>query len=97
MRAEAPEDQRTSTSSDLKDLDVSDPTGCGCARACSTLSYCDGCDLLVGLPGLHVTDVQERGGGLLVTVESPPELMGCAGCGLVAVSHGPRVHELIDA
>lgn len=76
---------------------MSDPTGCGCARACSTHAYCDHCDLLVALPGLHVTDVRERGDGLIVMVESPPDLMGCHACGVVAVSHGRRIHELIDA
>ncbi|TWE10495.1 ISL3 family transposase [Rudaeicoccus suwonensis] len=76
---------------------MSDPTGCGCARACSAGSCCARCDLLVGLPGLHVTDVGERDYGLIVTVESPAGLMGCAACGVVAESHGRRVHELIDA
>jgi len=53
---------------------------------------------LVALPGLHVTDVRERDdGALVVAVESPPGLMGCHTCGVVAVSHGRRTHELIDA
>lgn len=60
-------------------------------------SYCDSCDLLVDLPGLHVIDVRELDGRLLVTVESPAGLMGCPECGVVAVSHGRRFHELIDA
>ncbi|MBC9955552.1 ISL3 family transposase [Yimella sp. cx-51] len=53
--------------------------------------------MLVGLPGLHVTDVHEHDAWLVVTVQSPPGLMGCRACGVVAVSHGRRIHELIDA
>jgi transposase len=58
------------------------------------------CDLLVGLPGLHVVAVEgvpaRPGQGLLVTLESTPTLMGCPGCGVVAHSHGRRTVQLID-
>jgi hypothetical protein len=41
------------------------------------------CDLLVGLPDLHVVDVARvqvgRGEGLVVTVESTQRVMGCPG------------------
>src|SRR3954453_18204335 len=37
------------------------------------------------------------GEGLVVTVESPPGVVGCAGCGVVARSHGRRTVELVDA
>jgi len=63
-----------------------------CARCCPG-SYCSKCDLLVGL---HVTAVDLDEGGLVVTVESPPALMGCRACGVVAVSHGRREHALVD-
>jgi len=58
---------------------MDEPTGCAgsCARA---ETYCDRCDLLVGLPGLRVVDVAAEdggGGGLRVTVESPPAAQGC--------------------
>lgn len=38
---------------------MSEPTGCagGCLR---TDTYCNRCDLLVGLPGLRVIDVLDR-------------------------------------
>ena len=52
--------------------------------------YCDRCDLLVGLPGLHVIAVErdEGDGSLTVTVESEPGVMGCPTCGVVAHGHG---------
>jgi len=60
--------------------------------------YCDRCDLLVGLPGLHVVGVErDDGGGLRVTVESAPAVMGCPACGVVASSHGRRTVRLVDA
>lgn len=58
-----------------------EPMGCGCARGGSTHPYCHNCDLLVGLDGYHVTGVSGREGHLVVTVESPPNLMGCPACG----------------
>jgi len=66
---------------------------CAC---CCPGSYCDRCDLLVGLDGLRVVSVEQRG-RLRVVVESPPGPMGCARCGVVAVSHGRREQLLIDA
>lgn len=59
--------------------------------------YCDRCDLLVGLDGLHVVAVAADGEGLVVTVESPPARAGCPSCGVIAVSHGRRSVTLIDA
>ncbi len=59
-------------------------------------SYCHNCDLLVGLDGFHVVSVNTGCDGLTVVVESAPGPMGCPTCGVVAVSHGRRVHELID-
>ena len=59
-----------------------------CAAAPSG-GYCDRCDLLVGLDGLHVTGVdRDDGGRLVVTVESAPTVMGCPACGVVARGHG---------
>jgi transposase len=88
---------------------MSEPTGCAAACCRSThpdltCGYCVNCDLLVGLPGLHVVAVarvQSRrhgeGEGLLVTVESPPHVMGCPRCGVIAHSHGRRAVDLVDA
>lgn len=71
-----------------------DPTSC-CRGAGG---YCQRCDLLLGLPGLHVTGVQRDDVGLRVEVESlRPEVMGCPTCGVVAHAHGRQWVELIDA
>ena len=71
-----------------------DPTSCCRAGG----GYCQRCDLLVGLPGLHVTGVHRDDAGLRVEVESVrPEVMGCPACGVVAHAHGRQRVELIDA
>lgn len=72
---------------------MSEPTACAAARCHPSPSYCDNCDLLVGLEGLHVTSV-EQDAGLVVTVESAPTPMGCPGCGVVAYGHGRVTVEL---
>lgn len=75
---------------------MSEPTLC--CRASG--GYCDRCDLLVGLPGLHVVAVERDEGGterLTVTVESSPTPMGCRSCGVVAHAHGRDEVRLIDA
>ena len=73
-----------------------EPMSCaGCYTR--TEIYCDRCDLLVGLPGMHVINVAEEvGGGLTVTVESPPAAAGCRVCGVIAASHGRRTAVLVD-
>ena len=75
---------------------MSEPTGCagGCPR---TDTYCDRCDLLVGLPGLRVIKVHADGRRLVVTVESPRVEQGCRACGVIAGSHGRRTVRLVDA
>jgi transposase len=71
-----------------------EPTSCCRALGC----YCDRCDLLVGLDGLHVTAVErDDDGALTVSVESAPEAMGCPACGVVAHGHGRREVRLVDA
>ncbi len=69
-----------------------------CLPAGGSSPYCDRCDVLVGLDGFHVVAVtrEDGGSGLIVTVESMPETMGCRACGVVAESHGRRVHDLVD-
>lgn len=71
-----------------------EPTSCCRDRD----GYCARCDLLVGLDGLHVTAVErDERGALMVTVESPPGLMGCPACGVVAHAHGRVMVRLVDA
>jgi Helix-turn-helix domain/zinc-finger of transposase IS204/IS1001/IS1096/IS1165/Helix-turn-helix domain of transposase family ISL3 len=71
-------------------------------RSASTISrerrgYCQRCDVLVGLVGLHVTGVDRTEDGLRVHVESGPVVVGCPSCGVVAHGHGRQTVELIDA
>lgn len=57
----------------------------------TTCCLADGnyCDVLVGLDGLRVIAVERRGrNALTVTVESPPEPVGCLGCGVLAIGQG---------
>jgi transposase len=72
-----------------------EPTTGGCARR-DAADYCDRCDVLVGLDGLHVTGVERTDTGLTVTVESPPRPGGCPACGVIAQSHGRRTVTLVD-
>jgi transposase len=75
---------------------MSEPTGCagGCPR---TDTYCDRCDLLVGLPGLRVIKVHAEDRRLVATVESPAFEQACRSCGVIAGSHGRRTVRLVDA
>jgi len=57
---------------------------------------CRHCDLLVGLPGVHVLDVHLVAERLEVTVESDPGPVGCPDCGVVGVGHGRVVVRLVD-
>jgi hypothetical protein len=63
-------------------------------------SYCDRCDLLVGLDGFHVIAVTEqpgkRGRFLRVVVESPARVETCHECGVVAESRGRRAVRPVD-
>jgi transposase len=74
---------------------VCEPTTGACARHDAS-DYCDRCDVLVGLAGLHVTGVERDAVGLTVTVESPPRAGGCPVCGVIASSHGRRTVTLVD-
>ena len=72
---------------------MNEPTLC-----CRAGGYCDRCDLLVDLDGLRVIDVARSDRGVLtVKVESPPTVMGCPSCGVVAHGHGRVEVRLIDA
>ena len=75
---------------------MAEPTGCagGCPRADT---YCNRCDLLVGLPGLRVVEVVAGRDRLTVTVESRSAEQGCRACGVIAGSHGRRMVRLVDA
>lgn len=71
---------------------------CCRARLNDGSGYCDRCDVLVGLAGLHVISVGHATEGdlLEVTVESAPAVMACPVCGVVAHSHGRRDVALVD-
>jgi transposase len=68
-----------------------------CCRRCD--DYCQRCDLLVGLEGLHVVAVQcdDTSGAVTITVESEAGVMGCHACGVVAHGHGRIQVRLVDA
>ncbi|PRY57081.1 transposase [Knoellia remsis] len=67
-----------------------------CCRAGG--DYCDRCDLLVGLPGLHVIAVErDDRDRLVVMVESAAEAMGCRSCGVIVHGHGRVNVHLVDA
>jgi len=60
--------------------------------------YCRHCDLMFGVDGFHVIGVDRQAGQLVVQVETcQPGLVGCPACGVLAHSHGRRVHKLVDA
>ena len=67
---------------------------CACPVA---LNRCDRCDLLLGLPGLHLISVDRARTGFLLEVESCDPVAGCPGCGVIAAGHGRIVTSMIDA
>jgi transposase len=67
---------------------------CACPVA---LDRCDRCDLLLGLPGLHLISVDRARTGFLLEVESCDPVAGCPGCGAIAAGHGRIVTSMIDA
>lgn len=68
----------------------------GCVDARSAIDPCSRCDLLVGLDGVHVEKVERDEGLLTVTVSTSPQVMGCPGCGSIAVGRGRRRRVLHD-
>ena len=59
--------------------------------------YCRRCDAMFGVEGFHVIGVDRHPRQLVVRVETArggPR--GCPGCGVLAHSHGRRVHRLVD-
>ena len=70
----------------------------GCAGDCPRIdTYCDRCNLLVGLFGLRVLKVHAERSRLVVTMESPRVEQGCCSCGVIAASHVRRTVWLVDA
>jgi len=72
---------------------VSNATACSSAP---TSDPCPRCDLLLGLDGVHVEQVERGPTSMTVTVSTPWQLMGCPACGVVAVGRGRRVRVLHD-
>lgn len=75
---------------------MSEPTACDRTRSCSDPTYCTRCDVLVGLDGFHVIDVDQHQRHLQVVIESEPTVTACQSCGVIAYSHGRRDVALID-
>jgi transposase len=81
---------------------VSEPTARDDARSCTCSAhvgsrYCDRCDLLLGLNGVHAIAVEVSGdAGLRVVVETPASPMGCRECGVLARARGRRDVALVD-
>ena len=73
---------------------MSDVTGC--AAAPTTADPCSRCDLLLGLDAVHVEAVERAPDLVTVTVSTPWQLMGCPGCGVVALSRGRQLRVLRD-
>ena len=67
---------------------------CACPVA---LDRCERCDLLLGLPGLHLISVARARTRLMLEVESCDPVAGCPGCGVFAAGHGRIVTSMIDA
>ena len=41
-------------------------------------------EAMLGLPGFRVLDVEEGDGEVVILIETVDELVGCAGCGVIA-------------
>lgn len=77
---------------------MTEPTSCCAACGRSPAVYCGNFDLLVDLDGLPVLEVHAmQEGQPRMRVGTPPGLMGCPTCEVVAGNHGRREVELIDA
>ncbi|WP_166849037.1 ISL3 family transposase [Isoptericola sp. BMS4] len=68
----------------------------GCAGAPTTTDPCSRCDVLLGLPQVHVEAVERAETLMTVTVSLPWQLRGCPDCGVVAPSRGRRRRVLHD-
>ena len=64
--------------------------------AASATDPCSRCDLLLGLDGIEVEQVQRACPLMTVTVSTPPLPVGCPGCGVVAAGRGRRRRLLHD-
>ena len=68
-----------------------DDCTCGCGTP-----WCARADVLFDVPGMHVLGVQRESTRFVLTVESDGDVGGCPRCGVVAVGHGRRVHQVAD-
>ncbi|MCA9767639.1 MAG: ISL3 family transposase, partial [Gemmatimonadetes bacterium] len=72
---------------------MSNATGCVPAP---TTDPCARCDVLLGLDGVQVEEVERVADRLTVTVSTPWQLMGCPTCGVVSPSRGRCLRVLHD-
>ena len=70
---------------------MDDRTGRSCGR------WCARADALLDVTGMHVLAVDRLPARLVLTIETDADLAGCPSCGVVAVGHGRRVHQAVDA
>jgi len=63
----------------------------------ASLDRCYRCDVLLGLPDLHLTHTEVTEAAGVLHVEACDPLTGCPGCGVIATGHGRVTASLIDA
>ncbi|OKL50982.1 ISL3 family transposase, partial [Bowdeniella nasicola] len=63
----------------------------------ASLDRCSRCDVLLGLPGLHLTDAEVTDTAVVLDIETCDPLTGCPGCGVIPTGHGRITVTLIDA
>ena len=67
---------------------------CPCSAA---LDRCSRCDVLIGLPDLHLVEADVTDTAVVLDVECCDPLTGCLECGVIPTGHGRVTVSLIDA
>ena len=63
----------------------------------ASLDRCDRCDVLLGLPALHLTNTTVTDTAVVLDIEACDSLTGCPGCDVIATGHGRVSVSLVDA